>query len=221
MNRRITDSGSTLAIERTFRFMVQESVQSAALEGKDLVCGTWTHDRTRFLTIGNEFSILEDFVNWSSAPAEIVRFTKVFGPLEDRFKMGGRFQFKIKRWRYLQKEFQRLWFNQMLLPSKPIPNVDWEVLQTATGETFNFFQGQLEYVVSTLRRFLVLGLYACPRWRLKMCHRPECSNPYFIAARRGQRYCGEPCANAAQREWKRRWWKDTGSIRRSGERTVR
>jgi hypothetical protein len=51
--------------------------------------------------------------------------------------------------------------------------------------------------------------------RTRFCANPECKVPYFVAARRSQKYCSEPCALPAQREHKRRWWKEQGSRRRS------
>jgi hypothetical protein len=38
------------------------------------------------------------------------------------------------------------------------------------------------------------------------CPNPNCSNPYFFATKKGQKYCSGPCARPAQREAKRRWW---------------
>ncbi len=42
--------------------------------------------------------------------------------------------------------------------------------------------------------------------RAKHCQNPECPAPYFIAAKRWQKYCSEECAGPALRESKRRWW---------------
>jgi hypothetical protein len=204
----------TLAIERTFHFVLHQRVKSA-MERNDFVSGAWAPDRTRSLTIDDRFDIIEQFANWSPEPRRIVRFTKAYGPLEAPFKKGGRFRFTIARWIRLQRRYQRRWSEQMFSPDKPLPNMDWEALSTAPGERFEFFSGELSYTVATLYRFLLLGLYACPRWRLAKCGRPECQNPFFVATRRGQKYCSEPCANAAQKEWKRNWWNARGSPRRN------
>jgi hypothetical protein len=42
------------------------------------------------------------------------------------------------------------------------------------------------------------------------CANSECPAPYFFPDRRGQKYCSEACAAPAQREFKRRWWKESG-----------
>ncbi len=46
--------------------------------------------------------------------------------------------------------------------------------------------------------------------RLRLCPNPNCPAPYFIAYRRGQRYCSDTCAQPAQREFKREWWREHG-----------
>jgi hypothetical protein len=53
---------------------------------------------------------------------------------------------------------------------------------------------------------------------LTYCNNPDCQTPYFIAKRRGQDYCSKPCARVAQRESKRRWWRDKGRQRRVASR---
>ncbi len=45
----------------------------------------------------------------------------------------------------------------------------------------------------------------------RYCTNPNCHTPYFFATRRGQKYCSEVCALPAQREYKRRWWRQHGS----------
>lgn len=44
-----------------------------------------------------------------------------------------------------------------------------------------------------------------------LCANRDCSTPYFIASRRGQKYCSDACALPAQREFKRRWWNENGN----------
>jgi hypothetical protein len=40
------------------------------------------------------------------------------------------------------------------------------------------------------------------------CGNPNCPAPYFIAAKKSQRYCSEACSGPALREAKRRWWNE-------------
>ena len=50
--------------------------------------------------------------------------------------------------------------------------------------------------------------------RARHCPNPDCVAPYFFAARRSQKYCADICARPSQREFKRRWWAEHGSVRR-------
>ena len=44
----------------------------------------------------------------------------------------------------------------------------------------------------------------------RLCPNPECPAPYFIAVKRGQRYCALACAADAQRSHKNKWWAEHG-----------
>jgi hypothetical protein len=57
------------------------------------------------------------------------------------------------------------------------------------------------------------ALYAMmPRSHLaKVCARPGCAAPYFIARRVTQQYCSSDCADAMQDQWRRNWWKAHGN----------
>lgn len=57
--------------------------------------------------------------------------------------------------------------------------------------------------------------------RMCRCPDPDCPAPYFIAQRRSQRYCSEACAQPAQRELKRRWWREHGGAWRRARRKRR
>jgi hypothetical protein len=55
-----------------------------------------------------------------------------------------------------------------------------------------------------------------PGVRTGLCTNPECPARYFFPHRKGQKYCSAPCAQPAQREFKRNWWAAHGSaLRRS------
>jgi hypothetical protein len=45
----------------------------------------------------------------------------------------------------------------------------------------------------------------------RFCANPECGTPYFWAEHASQKYCSEPCATVAQREYKRKWWTEHGN----------
>ncbi len=46
--------------------------------------------------------------------------------------------------------------------------------------------------------------------RRRRCRNPDCQNPFFIADKGKQQYCSGGCASVAQKECKRRWWKEQG-----------
>jgi hypothetical protein len=47
--------------------------------------------------------------------------------------------------------------------------------------------------------------------RTRYCPSPGCPAPYFFARRHSQRYGSEDCAQAAERETKRKWWIEHGT----------
>ena len=48
--------------------------------------------------------------------------------------------------------------------------------------------------------------------QLAVCanHKNECPSPYFLRWRPNHRFCSAECAQSAQQEYKRKWWKDHG-----------
>ena len=44
--------------------------------------------------------------------------------------------------------------------------------------------------------------------RARRCSNPECPAPYFFATKKGQKYCSSKCSAPAQRDQKRRWWRE-------------
>src|ERR1700687_3352426 len=46
---------------------------------------------------------------------------------------------------------------------------------------------------------------------MAVCGNPECPSPYFLKARKTQRFCDRPaCSAYGQREHKRKWWSEHG-----------
>jgi hypothetical protein len=44
--------------------------------------------------------------------------------------------------------------------------------------------------------------------KAKHCGHEDCPAPYFIAKKRWQKFCSEACAGPANRESKRKWWRE-------------
>ena len=51
--------------------------------------------------------------------------------------------------------------------------------------------------------------------KLRRCPNPKCPAPYFFATKKGQKFCSTVCAEPAQREAKRKWWKENRSQKHS------
>jgi hypothetical protein len=205
---------STLAIERTFQFVLHSGVESVWLDG-DMIRGEWYPDRRRSVQMDPNHTLLAEFANWSHNPKRIEVFTKKYGPLDAVFKKGTKFAFQLEDWKKSQKRFIKLWEDRRIFPGKRVSNEFWEEIETAVGEGFEVGK-ELCYRVSTLNRLLELSLLICPVWRLKKCPRPKCESPYFIAVRRSQAFCSQDCANEEQREHKRNWWNRHGKNNRVG-----
>lgn len=69
----------------------------------------------------------------------------------------------------------------------------------------------------------VLALTIRDFWtKLGHCPNPLCPHPYFIKARKSQRFCDRPaCTAYGQREHKRRWWSEHGEEWRGKREKVR
>lgn len=44
--------------------------------------------------------------------------------------------------------------------------------------------------------------------RMRHCQNPDCPAPYFLARKKGQKYCCSKCSAPMQREQKRKWWRE-------------
>jgi len=63
--------------------------------------------------------------------------------------------------------------------------------------------------------FLGVLLYALKHSHLlRFCANPTCKEPFFVARRGSQIYCGSECAKPAQKEAKLKWWNEYGAERR-------
>jgi hypothetical protein len=50
--------------------------------------------------------------------------------------------------------------------------------------------------------------------KMRLCRNRACEHPFFIAGRKTQKYCSNPCAAPAKRAAKLRWWVRVGNKRR-------
>jgi hypothetical protein len=103
---------------------------------------------------------------------------------------------------------------------EPFANVYLKALLYGTRVEFNW---RLREIVYVPQNEFERALYTLFRnsGLAKVCGNPECPAPYFIAQRKSQCYCGEDCALVYQRAWKRNWWKQKGSLRRTEQRMAK
>jgi hypothetical protein len=161
-----------------------------------------------FYGLGTGF-LFEEFVNWPDRPQDILKFTKLYGPLETRPSSGADYKFSLNSWRAAQQSMRETW--ELFARIKP-RELSQTIIEVAPREQLIRRNGRLEYRASSLLRLIQLELTSIPTERLRQCkcERSDCPQRYFVAHHLGQLYATEPCARAAQREWKKQWWKDNG-----------
>ncbi len=149
------------------------------------------------------------------------RFTKKFGPLVTN--PDGTFVFRLGDWKAMQIQFRYAWNGFLGLDSR-FPSAYVPLLKERAPHIFSepmkgvMSQGRFEltpegmaFVAESLYGTLLLVLIAThERGLLRHCSKPDCKNPYFIAAHPKQRYCTELCAEWAQAQAKSTWWKESG-----------
>ena len=146
--------------------------------------------------------LFEDFANWANNLASVLRFTKLYGPLEVSARPGVDFRFRLENWDLWQAGVRGVWGTGTSLLG---------IYDDRPGGRGWQYQGSvLSYRAASLWEYLQLSLMACPKERLRKCARPDCPHPYFVARHLKQNYCSEPCATWGQRQWKLKWWKEHG-----------
>jgi hypothetical protein len=163
---------------------------------------------------------VEDFANTSSAPQDILRFTRRYGALHrddmEWFEIvpgeniaGDSFCIHCSQWLESQDRLRTEWGRS----GKP----DVRLAQTLAGEISRepsvgrivkaFVRPsnrgfQLELQPDDLLGALWLAFLGFSD-RTRKCQNPTCSSPYFLASRRDQKFCNEKCSRlVANRRWR-------------------
>jgi hypothetical protein len=182
------------------RFFALAGVDAAWLEG-DTVVGKFSSDLKPYY--GKKAKpLFEEFANWSNTPEQILRFTKLYGPLEESPVAAYKFQFAIANWRTWQEGFRCVW--------KPTTSLAGFYNDRAQGRGWQLDNYGLSYRAANLLEYLHLSFWGCPKERMKRCARPDCPHPYFVARHLKQNYCSDICAKWGQAQWKRQWWSEHG-----------
>lgn len=186
-------------LSRSFRFCTLAGVEDARLDG-EWVVGCWKASLTQFY--GEEKgTLLQDFVNCSTRPESILRFTKKHGPLDGHAKPSAEFKFQLSEWRKRQQSMRSLWNSQRSA-------LGWEM--SPDDGYLAYENRQLVYRARTLFLFLAIDLFTLPVDRMKVCIRPGCVAPFFVTRDLRQKFCSEKCAGWAQRISKKIWWNREG-----------
>jgi len=175
-------------------------VKDAQLEG-DEITGHWA-DELRPVGSGpsSKTAILEQFLNWASDPESILRFVVRYGPLS-KPHVGKEFRQSLQKWRERQFELRGQWQMGASLRA---------TVGLREGEMLHVWPNKVELGVSDLGRFLEFEIFSHPGVRRRVCERPDCPNPYFIATHLKTTLCSEVCKAWKQRQHQLKWWHERG-----------
>jgi len=175
-------------------------VEDVRLVGSNKIGGQFKAALEEFYGPPNR-RLIEDFLNWRSDPASILRFTRKYGPLRDQPTASKAFVVPWFDWKLDQRRLQSLWQQRRV----------FELSDAEThGGSLALGKRWLTYLAVNLFVFLYMDLVTCEAKRLRMCKRADCPTPYFIASHLKQRFCSDNCAEWGQREWKKQWWTEHG-----------
>jgi hypothetical protein len=182
--------------------------QDVRVEREEIV-GRWQETIRDFCARPDRL-LVEDFLNWSDEPQEIARFTMMYAPLGERYPKiscptpGAEFRFSLELWRDVQDYFRNAWIFRAAAPESAFAPL-------SSADHLEIRGKELVYRASCLASFMELELTTASLDRLRYCEGNDCSTPYFVAAHLKQRYCSSVCAESAQAEAKKKWWKEKGS----------
>ncbi len=176
-------------------------VKDAKLDG-DFVTGHWQDELKRIRSKGSQQTIVEQFLNWSNDPQSICRFVQRFGPLSRPIPGTLEFRQSLKEWCARQAALQGLW--------RFGPSLGYKI-GLREGEMLAIFPKELALEVPDLSRFLEFEIFSHPAARRRVCERPDCPNPYFIAAHLKTTLCSTICKAWKQRQHRLNWWRERGA----------
>jgi hypothetical protein len=182
--------------------------QDVRVEGNEIV-GRWQQALIDFCARPGRL-LIEDFLNWSGEPQEIARFTAMYAPLGEAYPKissptpGAEFQFSVELWRDVQDYYRNAWIFRAAAPENAFAPL-------SKADHLEIRGKELVYRASCLASFMELELATAPLDRLRFCERIDCTTPYFVAAHLKQHYCSAVCAESAQAEAKKKWWKEKGA----------
>lgn len=178
-----------------FRFYAPIGVTDVSIQNST-IAGSWKKDPLRYYG-EKEKTLAERFANWRHEPKDIELFTRRYGPLAGNLYTGLEFEFPVLGWLGSQQEFRAFW---RLLVRDGAPG-GYEPL---AGNTIEIRNRWLDFRCGDLWTFMSLELLRQPE-KLRVCLRPDCHHPYFVAQHGKEQYCSTDCANWSQAQLKKHW----------------
>jgi len=126
--------------------------------------------------------------NLQDKPAAVLRFTRTYGVLARNYRGEAR-TIPVRDVLRYRDRLRRAWDNV----------TDEQAFQDVVPSTKQAFlypgPSGLEVVIEDLWT-LICTLFARDMWdmRTKKCQNPDCPAPYFLAVRKGQKFCDQKCA---------------------------
>ena len=180
-----------------FRFYAPVAVEAARVDGASIT-GRWSGDEKRLYPEKGEM-VARRFAICDDTPEQVRQFTARFGPLAEP-PGRGKFSFEIDAWRASRKDFQEFW---RALAKGGRPSRYWPL----PGDAVEFRGKWLHLRCGTLWTFMMYELLSQPA-KVRICERPDCKHPYFVAQHGKERYCSTECSNWSQAQLKKRWHED-------------
>lgn len=189
-------------MELTFTYL--GAVDSAELRG-DKIEGVWGAVLKKSIATPT----VEEFVNVAPTPAEILKFTQKFGPLQ-RDGGGRRFSFDLANWRKLQRRTQASWIQHSASTLQLTPGIklQGQILKSA-GLAVTIVAGRALANVPSLIELFELQMDSYDSGQIRVCVNPTCqSGKRFFIAPGKRKYCGGQCQHWGEKQTKRKWWND-------------
>ncbi len=177
-----------------FRFYTPICVEGVSLVGTS-IAGNWTiNERRHYPERG--ITVAQRFTNCKATLEAIRTFTESYGPVA--LTQGvGEFSFSVAEWLQSQSEFQKFW---RILVNVGSPGRYWPL----EGNAVELRNRWLHFRCGTLWTFMTFELLSQPE-KVRLCLRPDCKHPYFVAQHGKEQYCSTDCANWSQAQLKMRW----------------
>lgn len=202
------------------------AVPHSELRGDEIVCSWEQLGKSSGPSRRSMECVLEEFVNSRQDAKSILRFTRRFGPLRRPLRGAKELRQPLQEWRTYQNWFRQAWRSRagnapellrFRAQSENVP--EKKFFNTTDAQSWPLEKGEhllisrekrVGLLTENLERFLRFQFLSLPLGRSRICRRPDCGTPFFIAKYQRQNFCSDLCAQWGQRQWKKNWWAEHG-----------